>query len=613
MATPDITVELSNLDGSFWANISGEVDLRRGVNARRGRSSVFDNSSPGSASFTVDNRLGKFTPGAGGAYDIYGLLVQNAGVRLTIGATQVWQGYVDSIVCDLAAETATITATDRFKLMAGQKFGPYGVERAKVIMDSSSPTVGAVYPLTDSNRGIGDEWAAWRDTTADPIRVYGGSEGSHEFTSDKAAPYLGGSFRIYPGTGQIGPVLEHPTTFNPGGTGGLINGSIAFWFRCTENSYDQVLFRMFRTSGGSGYVQAQLNATNGDITFTAAGDSSGSWTRTTAKQGMYDDQWHHVMVLFTDNSGSSRTTCDVYIDGTLRHSDTSTGARLSIGSSTRRIVFGGTRNTAWTNNSFALNGYLALPMVWDKGGSADAGDLYDAAMNGDTDESLVTRLGKWVAFIDGPSWSTTFIPSGNLAGIDTDGRSYLDCVNDAMNAVLGAAYVDRLGALWAVGYSAYAVTTVDETYSANSDLLRDLTLTLDDATFANYVEASSPSGTAVAEDATSVGDIGIISDAFNCPLHTVAALEVRAGQRLDQRSTQVPRLSRVTIDLLTSPMSSTNKSDTLKLEPLKDRIQITGLSAAVVGATTYDGFVEGWELNVSTNEYRVTLDLSPVI
>ena len=29
MATPDITVEISNLDGSFWADISGEVDLRR--------------------------------------------------------------------------------------------------------------------------------------------------------------------------------------------------------------------------------------------------------------------------------------------------------------------------------------------------------------------------------------------------------------------------------------------------------------------------------------------------------------------------------------------------------------------------------------------------------
>jgi hypothetical protein len=115
------------------------------------------------------------------------------------------------------------------------------------------------------------------------------------------------------------------------------------------------------------------------------------------------------------------------------------------------------------------------------------------------------------------------------------------------------------------------------------------------------------------EDATSVGDIGPVIDAFNCPLSSMAALATRAGQRLDQRSTQEPRLSRVTVDVLTSPMSATNKRDAAKLEPLKDRIQVTGLSAAVVGATTYDGFVEGWELNMSDQEFTVSLDLSPVI
>jgi hypothetical protein len=612
MAMPDISVSLAPPDLSTWIGISPQVVMPKGIRLSRGRNSVFDNSSPGSASFTVDNREGLFTPGAGGTYDTLGLLVINAGVRFTISTDQVWQGYVDSIVCNLDDETATITASDAFKIMAKQQFGPYGVERAKVIMDSSNPTVGAVYPLTDSRQGIGDEWAAWRDTAASPIRVYAGSSGSHEFTDDKAAPYLGGSFRIFPSAAQIGPVLEHPTTFNPGGTGGLINGSIAFWFR-TSTEEDMVLFRMFRTSGGSGYVQAQLNGVDGDITFDAAGDSAGSWTRTTAKKDMFDDQWHHVLLLFTDNSGTSRTSIDVYIDGTLRHADTSTGARLSIGSSDRRIVFGGIRNTAWTDNSFAMDGYLALPMVWDKGSASDAGALYSAAMDGDADESVATRLGKWAAFVDGPAWSTTFIPSGNLAGIDTTGRSYLDCVNDAMNACLGVAYVDRLGALWAVGYSAYAVSLVDETYSADADLKRDLTLSLDDSTFANTVEATSPSGTKTVEDATSVGDIGPVIDSFNCPLYTIAALEVRAGQRLDQRSTQEPRLSRVTVDVLTSPMSSTNKRDAAKLEPLKDRIQVTGLSAAVVGATTYDGFVEGWELNMSDQEFTVSLDLSPVI
>jgi pheromone shutdown protein TraB len=33
----------------------------------------------------------------------------------------------------------------------------------------------------------------------------------------------------------------------------------------------------------------------------------------------------------------------------------------------------------------------------------------------------------------------------------------------------------------------------------------------------------------------------------------------------------------------------------------------------VIAATTFDGFVEGWELDVSTDQYAVNLDLSPVI
>jgi len=44
-----------------------------------------------------------------------------------------------------------------------------------------------------------------------------------------------------------------------------------------------------------------------------------------------------------------------------------------------------------------------------------------------------------------------------------------------------------------------------------------------------------------------------------------------------------------------------------------DRVRVSSLDADIFGATTYDGFVEGWELNVSTDEYAVALDLSPVI
>jgi hypothetical protein len=69
------------------------------------------------------------------------------------------------------------------------------------------------------------------------------------------------------------------------------------------------------------------------------------------------------------------------------------------------------------------------------------------------------------------------------------------------------------------------------------------------------------------------------------------------------------RISKVVIDCLTSP----NVYDFYAqlINPL-DRILVTSLPSQAP-SSTFNGFVEGTELNITDQSYTCTLDLSPVI
>ena len=607
---PTVVVEMANPAGSTWYDVSQYVDLGRGIRCGRGRSNEFETSAPGTASFTVINKDATWRPS--GFWDAYGIMVKNARVRFTVASVQVWQGRVDSIKIDTGSgpdwSTVEISCTDEFKTFAKAQLAPYGVETIKTEL---TWTGGAVYQMLADSIPYSAYFAAHRDASATPMRLTWDNYTDwmrYELTSD-GPPFVKAAIKLKP-KGQVGPVLEHPTTWDPGSQHGLVS----LWFRTTadETSY---LFSMERTSGGSGYASIYINATTGRLTFICAGDSGGS-ASVTPSGGVWDDlddgAWHHVACWFSTGTG---TTLRPILDGEVWGGTVNSGGTAcTIGSSNRRAVFGGNRNSAWTANTYVFNGDIAAPAIFTDNFTYTAGpdQWYEDGTTGHEDQSVADRVADLASFIGVTAAATANLSGYTLTGQDTDGRAYLDAMQDIASSELGVLYMDRLGAAKLRGYGARSSgSSVTLTLNATQDINRDISLVLDDATYANTITATSPSGSVTVEDATLVtADGAAMTDSWSTLIYSEADLETMADNRLDLRKSNAMRLGRVVVDLLTTPNSIA--STTLQLVPL-DRVRVSSLDADIFGATTYDGFVEGWELNVSTDEYAVSLDLSPVI
>jgi hypothetical protein len=389
---------------------------------------------------------------------------------------------------------------------------------------------------------------------------------------------------------------------------------VSLWFRTTadETSY---LFNMERTSGGTGYASIYINVTTGRLTFICAGDSGGS-ASVTPSGGVWDDlddgAWHHVACWFSTGTG---TTIRPILDGEVWGGTVNSGGTAcTIGSSNRRAIFGGNRNSAWNANTFVFDGDIAAPAIFTDNSTYTAGpdSWYDDGTTGAEDQSISTRVTDLAKFVGAATPATANLAGYNIAGQDTDGRSYLDALQDIANSEMGVFYIDRLGDPKLRGYGARSSgSSVTLTVSATKDLTADVRLISDDATYANTVEATSPAGSVTSEDSALVtADGASLVDSWSALTYDDADLQTMADNRLTLRKSQTPRLSKITVDLLTTPSSIA--STTLQLVPL-DRVRVSDLQASQFGATTYDGFVEGWELNVSTDKYTVSLDLSPVI
>lgn len=611
MPMPAPIVEMKDYYGT-WNNVSGDVVMQSGISIKRGRASQFDRSSPGTCTFVLSNDNNTYTPGA----TYYGYNI-NTQVRVTISSYQVWTGYIDSFsytVVEGYDQTIQIACTDKFKHYAKASLSSYGIEQFHY-NGSLNATSGATYALQAPKNGVGSFWQAFRDTTASPIRIYGSDAGSHEFTEDGPA-FVKSAIKINCSDDQDGPVLEHPTTFNPSNE----NATIGLWFKTGFHSTSQYLFYMFRTSGTAGELTAIINS-SGAIVLTCTGDSGGSLTLTTTRTNLYDDTWHLLSVDISQVA--SKTYATIKVDGVADVSGSAT-ALCAIAATNRRIVFGGFRNDAWTANANCINGSMALIGVYKfatpySGLGPDdyyAGTLgitqtgYLTAFDGDT---IASRSSNLAGYVDATAVTTANLgtsPTLYLAGQDTADKTYLEAMQEIADSERGIFYIDRLGTPKFRGSAARSSgSSVTLTVNASQDLTGDLTFTLDDSLYANTVVASGPAGSVTKLDTTSVTANGPLVDQFACLASTETILGSAADNRLDDRLYSDMRLSKVVIDLLTTPNSIA--ATTVQLVPL-DRVRVSSLPSQAP-ASTFDGFVEGWELSISDNSYTCSLDLSPVI
>jgi hypothetical protein len=599
MTMPAPQLEINTYSG--WTDFSNRLVMRSGILAKRGRATQFDTSSPGTLSFTLNNSNNLFTPGT----NAYGI-TKNTEVRLTISGSQVWAGYIDSMTTTIAAgydQVVVFNATDKFKFFSKRLLSSYGIEKAHDLVGAYS--AGATYALQGPRNGVGSFWQAFRDTAASPIRIYSGTGGAAEFTDD-GPPFATPCIRLKPNTNAIGPVLEHPTSFNPG----TENAVVSFWFKTNaqEPPNDIYLMDMRRTSGGTGYTSIKLESATGKLRFDGAGDSTGTINHTSTTDKLWDANWHHVAVKYS--IVASKTTLNIYVDGVYESSHTATGA-CAIASTNRRIVFGGTRNAGWTDNSYCLPGALAIIGVYKYTGTPNLIDIYGAGMDGDVGDSIATRLTSLAGFVNVSIPTSNDVSPMTLSGQDLEGTSYLDAVQDIAVTERGVFYIDRFNNAQFRGQLAKSTSaSVTVTIDASKDLTGDFSISVDDALFANVVTASGPVGSYTTLDSTSVAAIGEVYDSFTSLAGTEVRLQNSAIDRLAERISDAARLSKISIDLLTTPNSIV--STVLELVPF-DRVSVTNLPTAYTYVSSFDGFVEGWELAINDQSYTCSLDLSPVI
>lgn len=611
MAMPAPTVELYDVYGA-WNDVSNYVLMQEGINAKRGRATQWDTSSTGTLSLTFDNSTWLFTPT--GTSNVYGY-TKNTPIRVKISGYQVWTGFIDSLEAPLvrgSKQVVRITCSDRFKFYAKTLMDSFGVEFADYsLRTGAAATAGALYPMAESKLGYGTFWTAHRQPTADPIRIYGGLGGSHQFRSEIAPPFLNGSIELIPDDSSQAPVLEHPTTFDPGAD----KAAVSLWFRVDKPIVNDVyLFYMMRTSGGTGYLSCKIEQTNGDLRFNASADSGGgSINHSTTKTGLNDGNWHHLVVYV--NQTATNTTLNVYIDGASDSTHTSSVGKITIGATNRRIVFGGTRNTGWTNNTYCLPGMMACVAVFKYSSTPTSTyftDVYSAGIDGKSGDSLATRTDRLAKFVGATSPSVANSSGFTVSGQDTGGKTYLQTIQDIAASDFAIFYMDRVGdPKFRSSGARTSGASVTLTLDADQDLSGDLVLQFDDGQFANTVTANSPAGGYTKQDATSVASVGPVVDQFDCLASTESLLQTQATTRLNARLNENPRIQRVVVDLLTTANSIA--ATTVQLVPL-DRVRISNVPTGWVpsGASTFDGFVEGWELAITDQSYTVTLDLSPI-
>lgn len=603
---PTVVVEMASPDGSSgWIAVTSYVSLEDGIRCSRGRSSEFESCDPGTAAFVLNNHNGTWAIDGFFSALGYGIMVKNARVRFTVAGTQVWQGRVDSFKIApgdiMGHPRLTVDCTDEFKNYARAAVASYGVERT--LQALGTYTSGALYPLAAPPGSVGSSFAAHRDATAAPITVFESSRGDWELSSD-GPPFIGSCINLNrdEAAGISGPVLMHPTSFNPGADYALVSA----WFKTDNTGTGSYIFYMDRSSGGTGNVAAYLSATTGVLNVTVAGDSAGSVSFTSAIGTLHDDVWHHLVVAFAPTTG---TTVTVYLDGSNLGSANSGGTACTISATNRRLAFGGA-NLSGTDYTFNMKSIAAPYCFVHTSAISGASSGWAAGFRGNAGQGLSTRYSNIGGFV-GVTINT--VSSSNsaitLAGQVLAGASFLDAMRQISETEHGVFYMSRTGTPTFRGFlSRDSASSVALTASATDDLLGDATLSIDDSTYANTVEASGSGGVAIAQDATLVAADGLeITDRFDC-IADVTYLQTVADRRLSLRKHNTARLSKLTVDLLTTPNAI--ETTTLTLQPL-DRVRVSDLDSTMFGATTYDGFVEGWELTVNLDEYSVALDLSP--
>lgn len=578
---PTLLVELDDAAGSgaFPYDITAYVDMRAGWNLDRGRQNEFDEIDASIARLTLNNRDGRFTLGSAA----YGIVVdQRLRITETVGVTTSRRvtGYVQDwpvTFADAGARNVPcqVTVSDRQARMTRAGASP--------LWEAQAVTYGArlLYTLGEA---AGSTSAGDTAGTSDPALQVAGSVGTTVvFGSD-------------------GPFERSSATF-----GGRYLAASKTLLAPAARTFEAAVFlpsTVVTVAPGTAYLCAFGDDLPGGEAFglalqdfKALGPAGTPYN--TGLNSVPVGQWVHLALTYLQTS-STDGIYRMYIDGAMVKSqvvvDTDRGQFASGLLAVGRNLAGSMCNVAVYESRLTDSQVATLAA------------LSTAGATGDSSDGRIARIASYVGMGPGElsleAGVLQTVPSQSLA--DT---KVFTAWQDVATAEGGAVFFDGSDRL--VLHNRYhrlrsatqapAVALVSE--DVNHD---DLAITVDKQFLQNTITGTRRDGATqkVVNDA-SVTKYGEYPASLDLLVATDAEALDRIAWQVGRYAEPRPRLSSVTVDLLTQPDAA--KVRALLLVELGDRITIAGLpSQSPISAP--DLIVEGISESQSIDTWQLTFN-----
>ena len=634
MAREPVTVDIEFTAG-VWTDVTSDVLVNSGVTIHHGRNSVLESAGPGTASFSLSNWSGDYTPGHPGS-PRHPNVRPNVRIRIAI-ATVVWfEGYADAWTPRYPTSTeynpiVDVTATDRFRLWS-----------RRILEDTHTETVQAEFANPALYRMDMASGAVCGDILGGtgvarlvtPRATFAGGVGTVAYGATGPARSTAGVTLTAGTNPQVGgtgywefgdsgaPALIVPGTFPLGAS----PWTLACWLNIATY-YDR--------TGADGWAERYTQQ------VAACGDGLGwsVWLEGATEDAMY--------LKLMDEAGTFFATGYV---GDIRNIDTHfgivwDGTDLNVYTNGYPVPVGGAPGTTattrsdvtvwsvwmasrlrtWNTGTVTVSGIVVAPEAAD---SDQLAALYEACATGFAGEYPWQRVPRIMGFADvdpgdyvvdnGPAYAHGS-ESARLGPLDTAGRDLLSLVQETATAEGGVFYIqsDSNVARFADRYSrellpdfpastlgtAYVIDQESETTGS------EFSAVIEDAQIVNMVTITASDGsTATATDAASITANGLISASDSLLVNSQAQAADAANYRLAQFATPRPRISSVAVDLTTG---SGLYAEVLGWT-IGQRIRVTGLPETSQPATEFEGFIEGMSGQFGADGDTVIFDLSPV-
>ena len=633
--TAPVTVDIEFTAG-VWTDVTSDVLVNSGVTIHHGRNSVLESAGPGTASFSLSNWSGDYTPGHPGS-PRHPNVRPNVRIRIAI-ATVVWfEGYADAWTPRYPTSTeynpiVDVTATDRFRLWS-----------RRILEDTHTETVQAEFANPALYRMDMASGAVCGD-------ILGGTGVARLVTP--RATFAGGVGTV--AYGATGPARSTAGVTLTAGTNPQV-GAPGYWefgdsgapalivpgrFPLSASPWTLALWMnvaaYYDRSAADGWAERytqQVAACNDSVGWSV-------WLEGAAEDSMYLKLMDEAGTFFaTGYVGDVRnidTHYGIVWDGTDLTVHVNGGSFTTIGgppgttATTRSDVTVGSvwmpsRRRTWNTGTVTVSGIVVAPEAAD---SDQMYALYEACTTGFGGEYPWTRVPRIMGFADvdpgdyvvdnGPAYAHGS-ESARLGPLDTAGRDLLSLVQETATAEGGVFYIqsDSNVARFADRYSrellpdfpasalgtAYVIDQESETTGS------EFSAVIEDAQIVNMVTITASDGsTATATDAASITANGLISASDSLLVNSQAQAADAANYRLAQFATPRPRISSVAVDLTTG---SGLYAEVLGWT-IGQRIRVTGLPETSQPATEFEGFIEGMSGQFGADGDTVIFDLSPV-